>query len=54
MTTLVFTYLVAWLFIGGYVLRLAIDHHRLIRRMAEIDGDVEATPHELARGKHVA
>jgi hypothetical protein len=54
MTTLVFTYLGAWLFMGAYVLRLVVDHRRLIRRIAEIDGEVEATPHEPVRGKRVA
>jgi hypothetical protein len=54
MTTLVFTYLGAWLFIGAYVLRLVIDDHRLIRRNAEMDGDVEITKHKHVRGKRVA
>jgi hypothetical protein len=54
MTTLVFTFLGAWLFMGAYVLRLIIDHHRLIRRKTEMDGDVEITKHKHVRGKRVA
>jgi hypothetical protein len=54
MTTLVFTYLSAWVVIGAYVLRLMINDRRLIRRIVEIDSDVESTPHKQVRGKRVA
>jgi CcmD family protein len=54
MTILIVSYLVAWASIGVYVLRLIVNDRRLMRRIVEIDGVGETTPHKPVYGKRVA
>jgi hypothetical protein len=54
MTTLVVTYVVAWVGIGAYGVRLILRERLLIRRLDSLNPSIESDPHHQTRVKRAA
>jgi CcmD family protein len=54
MTTLIATYVVAWLGIGAYAARLIVGNRRLVRRLGELEDFAKPSSHDLSHVQNAA
>jgi hypothetical protein len=54
MTTLIATYVVAWVGISAYAARLVVGNRRLFRRLNELEGKIKLSSRDLVGAQAAA